>query len=52
MVRDRNNVGAYTQYGVVSFGSSLGCEVGYPAGLARVTEYLDFISDETGIQID
>lgn len=41
----------YTQYGVVSFGASAGCEAGYPAGFTRVTEYLDFISDTTGMVI-
>jgi len=42
---------AYYQYGVVSFGASAGCEAGYPAGFTRVTEYLDFISETTGIVI-
>ena len=41
--------GNYNQYGVVSFGASAGCEKGYPAGFTRVTEYLDFISETTGI---
>jgi secreted trypsin-like serine protease len=42
---------AYTQYGVVSFGASAGCEAGYPAGFTRVTEYLDFIADTTGMSV-
>jgi len=31
------------EVGVVSFGSSLGCEVGWPPAFARVTYYLDWI---------
>jgi secreted trypsin-like serine protease len=42
---------AYNQYGVVSFGASLGCEAELPAGFSRVTEYLKFIADTTGIVI-
>ncbi|XP_017137345.1 serine protease 1-like [Drosophila miranda] len=38
-----------TQIGVVSFGSSAGCEVGSPAGFTRVTYYLDWIAQNTGI---
>ncbi|KOB74816.1 Serine protease 51 [Operophtera brumata] len=30
--------------GVTSFGSDLGCQVGYPAAFARVTSYMDFIN--------
>ncbi|XP_048523213.1 transmembrane protease serine 9 [Dendroctonus ponderosae] len=30
--------------GVVSFGSAFGCEVGWPSAMARVTSYLDWIS--------
>lgn len=37
--------------GVVSFVSSRGCEYGDPAGFVRVTEYLNWIKDNTGIQI-
>ena len=50
MVLD-NGKGTYNQYGVVSFGASAGCEAEYPAGLTRVTEYLDFIADTTGMVI-
>jgi len=49
MILDRDKDGAFTQYGVVSFGASLGCEAGLPAGFTRVTEYLDHISDVTGV---
>ncbi|XP_022218651.2 serine protease 1-like [Drosophila obscura] len=37
------------QIGVVSFGSSAGCEVGSPAGFTRVTYYLEWIKENTGI---
>lgn len=40
-----------TQVGVVSFGISLGCEVGWPAAFARVTSFLDWISSTSGIPI-
>jgi len=46
-----NSSKTYNQYGVVSFGASAGCEAGYPAGFTRVTEYLDFIADTTGMVI-
>lgn len=42
----------FTQVGIVSFGSSLGCEYGYPNGFARVTEFLDWISQESGLDIE
>jgi len=42
----------FTQYGVVSFGASAGCEKDFPVGFTRVTEYLDFISEKTGIVIE
>jgi len=47
-----NGDNVYRQYGVVSFGASIGCEAGLPAGFTRVTEYLDFISQTTGIIIE
>lgn len=40
-----------TLIGVVSFVSSRGCSVGDPGGYARVTSYLDWISQNAGIQI-
>lgn len=51
MILDFHTSKVYNQYGIVSFGSIFGCEVGYPAGFTRVTEYLDYISDTTGIII-
>ncbi|KAA0202996.1 hypothetical protein HAZT_HAZT010845 [Hyalella azteca] len=41
----------YTR-GIVSYGSSTGCETGYPDVFTRVTHYLDWISEKTGIAID
>jgi len=38
--------------GITSFGSSTGCETGYPDGYTRVTSYLDWIEKSTGIAID
>ena len=38
----------WKQVGIVSFGSSAGCEAGYPAGLTRVEAFLDWICQETG----
>ncbi|KAH8241371.1 hypothetical protein KR032_011536, partial [Drosophila birchii] len=35
--------------GVTSFGSASGCQSGYPAVFTRVTGYLDWIRDNTGI---
>merc|ERR1711931_33018 len=40
---------AWNQVGIVSFGSSAGCEVGYPAGFTRTECYLDWIKSETGM---
>merc|ERR1719339_589101 len=46
-------VGGVTQTrGITSFGSSTGCETGYPDGYTRVTSYLDWIETNTGIAID
>ncbi|KAH8363350.1 hypothetical protein KR084_008743 [Drosophila pseudotakahashii] len=35
--------------GVTSFGSIYGCQSGAPAGFTRVTNYLEWIKEETGI---
>ncbi|XP_063599850.1 chymotrypsin BII-like [Penaeus indicus] len=36
-------------YGISSFGSSAGCEAGYPNAFTRVFDYLDWIEQKTGI---
>jgi len=41
--------GPWIQYGVVSFGASTGCGTGHPNGYSRVTGYLDFIAETTGM---
>ncbi|XP_077283122.1 transmembrane protease serine 9-like [Arctopsyche grandis] len=43
--------GKKVQIGIVSFGSSQGCEVGYPPVYSRVTSFLFWISAVTGIEI-
>jgi len=36
-------------YGITSFGSSAGCEKGYPDAFTRVNYYLDWIEAKTGV---
>jgi secreted trypsin-like serine protease len=43
--------GLPTEVGIVSFGSSLGCESGAPAAFARVTEYLTWLETNAGVTI-
>jgi secreted trypsin-like serine protease len=43
--------GVHNQVGVVSFGSSAGCEVGLPAGFSRVSYFAEWISSVTGLVI-
>jgi len=43
--------GEPTQVGIVSFGFSLGCELGWPAVYTRVTEYIDWISETANIPL-
>ncbi|XP_046456344.1 brachyurin-like [Daphnia pulex] len=45
------NGGVHNQVGIVSFGSSAGCEVGYPAAFARVSYFAEWISSVTGLLI-
>jgi len=37
-------------YGITSFGSSAGCEKGYPDAFTRVYHYLDWIEGKTGVK--
>ncbi|XP_054084641.1 serine protease 1 [Zeugodacus cucurbitae] len=37
------------QVGLTSFGSKAGCAKGYPAAFTRITSYLDWIKQQTGI---
>jgi len=39
----------WVEVGIVSFGASSGCEVGYPAGFTRTHYYLDWIKEQAGI---
>merc|ERR1711971_1234549 len=41
----------WTQVGIVSFGSSSGCETGLPAGFTRTEYYIDGIMSETGMSL-
>ncbi|CAB3365331.1 Hypothetical predicted protein [Cloeon dipterum] len=43
--------GLPTEVGIVSFGSSAGCESGAPAAFTRVTEYLDWLEINAGVTI-
>ncbi|XP_015602537.1 brachyurin [Cephus cinctus] len=43
--------GEVTQVGIVSFGIALGCEIGWPGVFTRVTSYLDWIENNTGIHL-
>ncbi|XP_055910849.1 uncharacterized protein LOC129945214 [Eupeodes corollae] len=38
--------------GLTSFGSVFGCDKGYPAAYTKIVSYLDWILDETGIEIE
>jgi len=44
--------GIYTEVGIVSFGSSAGCTLGYPAAFTRVTSYLSWITSNTGVRFN
>ena len=45
-VKDKGDV--WYQSGIVSFGSSVGCEVGYPNGFTKVEHYMDWIQEIMG----
>merc|ERR1711887_168420 len=42
----------YKQIGITSFGSSLGCEIGFHAAFTRTANYLEWIETETNLAID
>ena len=43
--------GIPTEIGLVSFGSSLGCESGWPGVFTRVSEYVDWIAANGNVTI-
>ena len=44
--------GVFVQIGVVSFGPDKGCGRAHPTGYSRISHYLDFIQEHTGIEMD
>ena len=44
--------GVFVQIGVVSFGPDKGCGRAHPTGYSRISHYLDFIEEHTGIEMD
>jgi len=42
----------YKQIGITSFGSSLGCEIGFHAGFTRTASFLEWIETNTNLIID
>ena len=46
-----NNHGDWIQLGIVSFVSSKGCAHGHPSGFTRVTSYLKWISQNSGVAL-
>jgi hypothetical protein len=49
MITDADN--RRTQVGVFSFQFSLGCQRGWPAVFARLTDFLDFIEQNSDVRI-
>ena len=45
------NAGRQVQVGVVSFGSDVGCQRGYPTVFARISSFYDWIQTNTGVSI-
>lgn len=43
------NAGGQEEVGIVSFGSSAGCEKGLPAGFTRVSAYTNWIKQTAGM---
>merc|ERR1712176_362995 len=44
--------GVFKQIGITSFGSSMGCEIGFHAGFTRTASFLEWIETNTGLAID
>jgi len=44
--------GVFKQVGITSFGSSMGCEIGFHAGFTRTASFLEWIETNTGLAID
>lgn len=42
--------GTRVQVGLMSFGASTGCEKNVPVVLTRITSYMDWIREQTGLQ--
>jgi secreted trypsin-like serine protease len=47
LVIRRNN--AWTQIGIVNFGAAGACSAGFPMGYARVTSFLTWIRENSGV---
>ena len=43
--------GVFVQIGVVSFGPEKGCGRAHPTGYSRISHYLDFIEEHTGVEM-
>lgn len=50
VVKD-DDLGENIQIGVVSFVAKKGCEAQLPTGFVRVTYYLDWIHEKSGVEI-
>ncbi|XP_044732865.1 chymotrypsin BI-like [Chrysoperla carnea] len=48
-ITEKDNV--KTQVGITSYGTILGCSIGLPTSYTRVSEYLDFIAENTDVKL-
>jgi len=51
-LKPENAEAPYKQIGITSFGSSLGCEIGFHAGFSRTASFLEWIETSTNVAID